>query len=330
MSRQRTITPLRSRTRIPAQLLNGNKHQFTEIDASKIPVKEINAEKSSPESGGQKGSTKTISFINLKGGVAKTTTTVGVATMLAGEFGKKVLVIDLDPQTNCTVMLIGQTQWEKLDKAKATLYTLFRDVIYQDSDFNIDLTLQKDVSGIAQVKNLDLIPSSLKLIDLQDKIALGSFVGPNQIIEKSIKNIKNNYDYILIDCPPNLGLVTLNGLRISDGYIIPTIPDVLSTYGIPSIVNRVAKFGNAIEREIKCLGIVATKVKQNALYTVKLEELKQEKFAPVPLFHTEFKDTVDLSLAAEFKYCNTLKMKWKSGYGFFKSFTCEIMKKMGD
>ena len=62
----------------------------------------------------------------------------------------------------------------------------------------------------------------------------------------AVNNIKDNYDYILIDCPPNMGLITLNGLRIANGYIIPTIPDVLSTYGIPQIITRVDKFSDTI------------------------------------------------------------------------------------
>ena len=74
---------------------------------------------------------KTIAFINLKGGVAKTTTTVGLATLLAGTYGKKVLVIDLDPQTNCTTMLIGEEKWQDLNRKGHTLYTLFKDALYE-------------------------------------------------------------------------------------------------------------------------------------------------------------------------------------------------------
>ena len=94
---------------------------------------------------------KVISFINLKGGVAKTTTTVGTATLLAGEFSKKVLVVDLDPQTNCTTMLIGEEKWKELDDEGHTLATLFEDVIYETKRFDMDATLQKNVSCITNV-----------------------------------------------------------------------------------------------------------------------------------------------------------------------------------
>ena len=86
---------------------------------------------------------KVISFINLKGGVAKTTTTVGTATLLAGEYGKKVLVVDLDPQTNCTTMLIGEEKWKELDDNGYTLATLFDDVVNETKNFNINKIINK-------------------------------------------------------------------------------------------------------------------------------------------------------------------------------------------
>ena len=149
---------------------------------------------------------KTIAFINLKGGVAKTTTTVGLATLLAGTYGKKVLVIDLDPQTNCTTMLIGEEKWQDLNRKGHTLYTLFKDALYETDNFDIVATLQKNVSNIRDVKNLDLIPSSLDMIDLQDRIASipqGQFYSnnPTEIIKRAVRDFKNDYDYVLIDCP---------------------------------------------------------------------------------------------------------------------------------
>ncbi len=87
----------------------------------------------------------------------------------------------------------------------------------------------------------------MDLINVQDvlaKMPTGPFYANNpiEILKKAIRPIKFNYDYILIDCPPNLGIITLNGIRIANGYIIPTIPDILSTYGIPQIINRVNEF----------------------------------------------------------------------------------------
>lgn len=257
---------------------------------------------------------RAIAFINLKGGVAKTTTTVGLATLLAGTFGKKVLVIDLDPQTNCTTMLIGEEKWQELNNNGYTLYTLFKDALDETENFKIATALQKNVSNIRDVKSLDLIPSSLDMIDLQDRIAFapqGQFYSnnPTEIIKRAIRNLKNDYDYILIDCPPNMGLITLNGLRIADGYIIPTIPDVLSTYGIPQIINRVNKFSNTIGENIECLGIVATKVRmQSTLHSRTLMELK--KGTDATLFETIFYENNQMGEAAEYQPINTLRQKW--------------------
>ncbi len=277
---------------------------------------------------------KTIAFINLKGGVAKTTTTVGLATLLAGTFKKKVLVIDLDPQTNCTTMLIGEEKWKDLNKNGFTLFTLFKDALYETSNFSINDTLQKNVANILEVNNLDLLPSSMDLIDLQDRlvsIPQGQFysINPTDIIKRAVNNIKDNYDYILIDCPPNMGLITLNGLRIANGYIIPTIPDVLSTYGIPQIITRVDMFSDTIGESIECLGIVTTKVRmQSKLHNNTLKELENGKDAP--LFKTVFYENNQMGEAAEYQAISTLRQKWgyQGQYDRLEKFTQEVLDRM--
>lgn len=277
---------------------------------------------------------KVISFINLKGGVAKTTTTVGTATVLAGEHKKKVLVVDLDPQTNCTAMLIGEEKWKELDDNGYTLATLFEDVINETHTFDMSKTLQKNVSCITNVQGLDLIPSSLKMIDIQERLATipqGKFYSntPTEIIKKALKPIIHHYDYVLIDCPPNMGLITLNGLRISDAYIIPTIPDVLSTYGIPQIIGRVSEFSENISENIECLGIVATKVRgQSTLHTRTLNQLSRGHDAP--LFQTVFYENNQIGEAAECVQVTTLRQKWgyQGQFDRFNNFTHEIMDKM--
>ena len=138
-----------------------------------------------------------------------------------------------------------------------------------------------------------------------------------------------DYDYILIDCPPNMGLITLNGLRISDGYIIPTIPDVLSTYGIPQIINRVDRFAESISEDIVCLGIVATKVRgQSSLHDRTLKQLQSNKDAEV--FKTVFYENNQIGEAAECQPINTLRQKWgyQGQFERFSSFVTEIMDKM--
>ena len=231
-------------------------------------------------------------------------------------------------------MLIGEEKWKELDDEGHTLATLFEDVIYETKRFDMDATLQKNVSCITNVSGLDLIPSSLKMIDIQDRLATipqGKFFSnnPTEIIKKAIKPIINNYDYVLIDCPPNMGLITLNGLRISDAYIIPTIPDVLSTYGIPQIISRVSEFSDNIGEDIECLGIVATKVRgQSSLHSRTLDQLKRGHDAE--LFDTVFYENNQMGEAAECVPLETLRQKWgyQGQFDRFYNFTCEVVKKM--
>ncbi|MFP5237644.1 MAG: AAA family ATPase [Acidobacteriota bacterium] len=115
---------------------------------------------------------RVISVINLKGGVAKTTTTVALAETLSSHFAKKVLVIDLDPQTNATVMLMGEKRWKELNEKGWTLATLFKDALVpQHKTFDLANSLQKKVSDVQGAEKVDLLPSSLDLIDVQDKLA---------------------------------------------------------------------------------------------------------------------------------------------------------------
>lgn len=276
-----------------------------------------------------------ISFINLKGGVGKTTTTVAMAEMLSGSFRKKVLVIDLDPQTNATTMLIGEDRWKELNKHEYTLARLFKDALEPDDRrFSLEKALQKGVSNVGDVRTVDLLPSSLDLIDVQDRIAsmpTGKFYAENpiDILRKAVKPILDEYDYVLIDCPPNLGIITLNGLRISMGYVIPTIPDILSTYGIPQIIRRINDFSGAIAETIEPVGIVVSKFRAQS--TVHLAVRRQlEKGKDAPLFQTVVPENNQIAGAAEFSDVSTLRQKWgyQGQYEVYRALAKELMEKV--
>lgn len=262
--------------------------------------------------------THVVSTINLKGGVGKTTTTVALAEFLSGEFGKKVLVIDLDPQTNATTILISENRWSQLNDEGHTLARLFQDALRPDNEpetFDLEATLQKRVSPVGVAGTVDLLPSSLDLIDVQDRLATmpsGRFYAsrPVDLLHKAVRPLLPDYDYVLIDCPPNLGIVTLNGLRISSGYIIPTIPDVLSTYGIPQIQSRVADFAQDIGDDIIELGIVVTKyrtgttVHENTLARMRADDALPE------LFGEMIPEANQVASAAEHVRVSTLRQKY--------------------
>ena len=172
-----------------------------------------------------------ISTINLKGGVGKSTTTVALAEIAAVELGKRVLVIDLDPQTNSTTMLIGEDRWKKLNEKEHTLARLFADALIEPSarKFDLEKTLQKNVSNVRDVRNVDLLPSSLDLIDVQDQLgsmSSGRFHSdvPTDILRRAVWKIIDARDLVLLDCPPNLGIITLNGLKISTATLSQRFP----------------------------------------------------------------------------------------------------------
>lgn len=262
---------------------------------------------------------RVVSLINLKGGVAKTTTTVALAETLASQFGKRVLVIDLDPQTNATTILIGEKRWKEINEKGWTLATLFKDALDpHNKAFDLSKTLQKGVSDVQGAQSVDLLPSSLDLIDVQDKLAsapTGQFysVTPIDLLRLAVKPILDNYDIVLVDCPPNLGIITLNGLRISEGYIIPTVPDVLSTYGIPQIVTRVGNFAKEVAEDIEPLGIVITKYQEASTIHVNVSRDLRRRNDP-PVFETVIRQANQIAAAAEFQ-AERRTLKQKYGYG---------------
>lgn len=286
--------------------------------------------------------THVISFINLKGGVGKTTTAVAVAEILAQEERKHVLLIDLDPQTNATVTLISEDLWAKLDKDGRTIAQLFKDRINpQDvQKFDIEQAIVKGVSTInGGIARLDLLPSSIQLIDIQDRIPMiamsGNFMtNPLEILRVALKPVIDRYDYIIIDCPPSLGTVTKNGLRISTGYVIPTVPDILSTWGIYQIVDNVKRFSQDIDRLVPALGIVAAKVQGNSLHNRVIDDLsagrlghfgESDELVQPPLFSNKIPQTVVASRGSDVNNnIRTFKGKYGIAYDALRGLTQEI------
>lgn len=276
-----------------------------------------------------------ISTINLKGGVGKTTTTVALADFMAGSMRKKVLVVDLDPQTNATVMLIGEDRWKEINENEHTIARLFKDALDPENRrFDFEATLQKGVSNVREAGTIDLIPSSLDLIDVQDRLASvpsGQFysINPIELLWRAIKSQIDDYDFVIVDCPPNLGIITLNGLRISNGYLIPTVPDVLSTYGIPQILRRVELFSNEIVENIDPLGIVVTKFQSNStVHRNTVDRLRAQRTPQV--FDTIIPQANQFASAAEYGGNMTLKQKW--GYqglaDTLEAFAVEVVSKL--
>lgn len=182
-----------------------------------------------------------ISIFNQKGGVGKTTTSINLSYALA-EFGKKVLIIDVDPQANVS-------KCTDLKNMSINLTSVLNDTQYTLRD------------ALYTVGTVDVIPSNLELADLE--ITLGNEFGREFFIKNLIDevNIKNEYDYIIFDCSPNVGLINVNALTASDRIIVPIYPDTLSTEGLGSlnkIVNKIKERG--INKNLDYMGILFTRV----------------------------------------------------------------------
>ncbi len=289
---------------------------------------------------------KVISFINLKGGVGKTTTTVALAEFLTYEFNKKILVVDLDPQTNATILLINQDIWKEANENNKTIHQMFFDELNKTKAFNIEDSIIRKTSNINGGNDkLHLLPSSLNLIDLSDRLSeldknheTNSYSIP--ILSKHLtKDLIDQYDYVLVDCPPNLGLITLNGIYISDYYVIPVIPDILSTYGIPQMLDKIELSKRKIKMlntsyNLSELGLIVNKmIKNSGMHKRTFSDLQHRQYEPndhrsyVPkLFNSVIYQRDSSSNIADFdQTISTIKKKYSRNYNDYKNLTLEFM-----
>jgi len=204
-----------------------------------------------------------ISFINFKGGVGKSTTAVETAASLAKNYGKRVLLIDLDPQTNATFYLMDHAEWESWQQTNGSLKTLFDAYLAGQGDrFDVSRIIKKDLlchGGTPLAPGFELLPSHLALVQIDIQLAAKATVGESvfssqAIIRQALQRVQDQYDYVIFDCPPNFNLVTQNGLFASDGYVIPAIPDYLSTLGINLIQGEVNRFSDRIRNALAMFG----------------------------------------------------------------------------
>jgi chromosome partitioning protein len=206
--------------------------------------------------------THVLSFINLKGGVGKTTTAVAVAEMLAQEQRKHVLLIDLDPQTNATVTLISEEKWAEMDKDGRTIAQLFEDRLNPQNapKFDIEKAIARRVSTINDgIARLDLLPSSIRLIDLQDRIPMIALsenftANPLEILRSALQPVIDRYDYIIIDCPPAVdSLAPQSALLIADLAVVPVIPsppDLWASVGITKLIEHARTINEELQAVI--------------------------------------------------------------------------------
>ena len=181
---------------------------------------------------------KIISVANQKGGVGKTTTTVNLSTILAKR-GKNILLIDADPQGNATSGL-GVTKEVELS---------FYDVLIGETE--IEETLQDTI-----IKNLKICPSNISLAGAE--VQLVPMMSREQRLKTKLDKVKDKYDYILIDCPPSLGLITLNAFTASDSVLIPIQCEYFALEGLGQLLNTVNLVKKHLNKNLDIEGALLT------------------------------------------------------------------------
>ena len=189
---------------------------------------------------------RVIAISNQKGGVGKTTTTVNLGIGLARQ-GKKVLLIDADPQGSLTASL----GYVEPDEIGTTLATIMMAII-NEKEFEI-------TDGILHHKeNVDLLPANIELSALE--VTMGNVMSRELIMKEYIEAVRTKYDYILIDCMPSLGLMTINALVAADSVLIPVQAAYLPVKGLQQLIHTIAMVKKRLNRQLVFEGILLTMV----------------------------------------------------------------------
>jgi len=181
---------------------------------------------------------KIISVANQKGGVGKTTTTINLSTILAKK-GKKVLLIDADPQGNATSGLGVE-----------------KEVEFSTYDVLVNETAIKETIQNTMIKNLKICPSNINLAGAE--VELVSMMSREQRLKEKLDSIKNKFDYILIDCPPSLGLVTLNAFTASNSVLIPVQCEYYALEGLGQLLNTINLVKKHLNKNFQVEGALLT------------------------------------------------------------------------
>ena len=249
---------------------------------------------------------KVISVANQKGGVGKTTTAVNLSTILAKK-GKKVLLIDTDPQGNATSGL-GITK-----ELELSVY----DILVGETEF--EETIQD-----TKIRNLKLCPSNISLAGAE--VELVSMMSREQRLKTKLDTIKSKFDYIIIDCPPSLGLVTLNAFTASDSVLIPVQCEYFALEGLGQLLNTVNLVKKHLNKNLEIEGALLTMydVRTNLSNQV-VSEVK--KYFGDRVYKTVIPRNVKLSEAPSYGMPITVYDARSKGAKSYEKFAKELIKK---
>ena len=197
--------------------------------------------------------TRIVSFINYKGGVGKTTIAVETAATLANKHGFKVLLVDLDPQTNASFYLVTEETWEDWADSNGSLKDIFQSAI-NDQPIDIANVIMDNLYDC-----IDLLPSHLDLLSVDLELAAkwgAQSSEAKMIIKDRLGPVieEREYDFVVIDCPPNLNLVTQNALMLSDSYVVVCLPEYFSVRGISLIETHIGEMMGQVNNNLVRFG----------------------------------------------------------------------------
>jgi cellulose biosynthesis protein BcsQ len=278
-----------------------------------------------------------IAIVNLKGGVGKTTVTVNLATCLAKNYQKRVLLIDLDTQINATLSVMPPIHFAALREEKRTLKSLIQQITQPENPSNIRI---KDVikHNICQIQGLDIIPGDIDLYDDAElamniyqkaKIHRETFENCWDIMEQNLirtilQPIIHDYDFIIIDFSPGDHLITRSGILASDYYIIPAKAEPLSVVGIGILEGRIRQFKDRKLTKIELLGISLTSLGRATKMADSIKNRLKEDFGEKALFETEIPLNVSVARAVDEFQPVVLTEPKSSGAKAFNQFTEEF------
>ena len=206
----------------------------------------------------------TIAVINQKGGTGKTTTCENLGVGLAME-GKKVLLVDADPQGSLTVSM----GWQDPDTLPITLSALMQKAMN-------DQCIPPGEGILHHAEGVDLIPANIELAGLE--VALVNTMSREKVMKQVLENAKREYDYILIDCTPSLGMLTVNALAAADSALIPVQAQYLSAKGLEQLLQTVQKVRRQINPKLKIEGILLTMTDSRTIYGQQISNLIRQAY----------------------------------------------------